>query len=750
MTEDVIEESADVLASPQRIDSETINSASDSGVDGVIVRNANKSYGSGKNKYKVLQDLNMTVKKGTIYGLLGASGCGKTTILSCLVALRTLNSGEIQILGHELGSAEIGIPGPQVGYMPQELALYGDFTIHETLTYFGRIYKLKTKFVKSQLKFLSELLDLPPSDRLIKTLSGGQQRRASFAVALFHEPELLILDEPTVGVDPLLRHNIWNHLVRQSVDHGRTVIVTTHYIEEAKQANTIGMMRGGRLLVEDSPGNLIRNYGLPSLEDIFLKICLKDDGKSSASQLTETSTSTRTSSNETCLAQITQPSESSTKASNQKRTPDDKCHTVKTVSKKKRQSLNFRSSLPSPRHVNVLIRKNALVMFRNVIVFLASFFLPAIQTALFNVTLGGEPTSVKMAIVNEELDLNQGRFCSNNTMIDCSYSMLSCRYLQYINDNIIQVPYDNVTDALAAGKNGEVWGVIQFGQNFTEEYEIRQLDGNSAELENIFRSRINVSIDSSNQQIDAFIHKWLVEAYRDFCHGLMKACGHEPGAGYMPVVFTDPVYGQKDTQFTESMAPGLIIAIIYSSSLIFITGVFVGERQQGLVDRNFVAGVKLVEIFIGHVGFQFVMTFCQTSTVLITMLLIFKVPCHGNVILVFFISLMQGSIGLCFGMLIASICDNINGALYLTQANFLPILLMGGICWPIEGMPSTLQVIARFLPVTYGIECLRSICSRGWGIEMPVVYMGFLVSFAWIFGLIALTLSIIRYRKYSS
>ena len=102
------------------------------------------------------------------------------------------------------------------------------------------------------------------------------------------------------------------------------------------------------------------------------------------------------------------------------------------------------------------------------------------------------------------------------------------------------------------------------------------------------------------------------------------------------------------------------------------------------------------------------------------------------------------------GMLIAALCDNINGALYLTQANFLPILLMGGICWPIEGMPSTLQVIARFLPVTYGIECLRSICSRGWGIEMPVVYMGFLVSFAWIFGLIALTLSIIRYRKYSS
>lgn len=139
------------------------------------------------------------------YGLLGASGCGKTTLLSCIVGRRSLNSGEISVFGDEPGSPGCGIPGPRVGYMPQELALCGDFTIKETLQYFGHFFNLSPTFVKSQIKTLSTLLNLPDKNRYVKTLSGGQQRRVSFTVALFHEPDLLILDEPTVGVDPLLR-----------------------------------------------------------------------------------------------------------------------------------------------------------------------------------------------------------------------------------------------------------------------------------------------------------------------------------------------------------------------------------------------------------------------------------------------------------------------------------------------------------------------------------------------------------------
>lgn len=159
--------------------------------------------------------------------------------------------------------------------MPQEIALYGEFTIKETMMYFGWIFGMKTSEIMERLQFLLNFLDLPSQNRMVKNLSGGQQRRVSFAVALMHDPELLILDEPTVGVDPLLRQSIWNHLVNITKAGQKTVIITTHYIEEARQAHTIGLMRSGRLLAEESPQSLLIHYRCTNLEDVFLKLSRK-------------------------------------------------------------------------------------------------------------------------------------------------------------------------------------------------------------------------------------------------------------------------------------------------------------------------------------------------------------------------------------------------------------------------------------------------------------------------------------------
>lgn len=161
--------------------------------------------------------------------------------MSCIVGRRRLDSGEIDVLGGKPGHRGSGVPGKRVGYMPQEIALYGEFSIKETMMYFGWIFGMESKEIEERLQFLLNFLDLPSEKRLVKNLSGGQQRRVSFAVALMHDPELLILDEPTVGVDPLLRQSIWNHLVHITKAGQKTVIITTHYIEEARQAHCVSL-----------------------------------------------------------------------------------------------------------------------------------------------------------------------------------------------------------------------------------------------------------------------------------------------------------------------------------------------------------------------------------------------------------------------------------------------------------------------------------------------------------------------------
>ena len=184
-------------------------------------------------------------------------------------------TGTINVFGHEPGSPESNIPGLDVGYMPQELALFHLLTINEVLHYYGRIYNIDANIIDQKVDHYTNFLNLPSKGRKVGQLSGGQQRRVSLAVTMIHEPPLLILDEPTVGVDSLLRCRIWNYLEDLCKNHGTTVLITTHYTEEARDAFRVGFIDSGTLLAQDNPERLIFKYNCSSLEDVFLELCLQ-------------------------------------------------------------------------------------------------------------------------------------------------------------------------------------------------------------------------------------------------------------------------------------------------------------------------------------------------------------------------------------------------------------------------------------------------------------------------------------------
>lgn len=185
----------------------------------VHCRDVSFSY---KRKTPIIENLTLTVPKSSIYSLLGSSSAGKTTLIKLIAGLIQPRRGDIYLFGERLGDSRCPIPGKHVGFMPQDLCLYPHFSIEDTLIYFALINGVKGKEVKDRIRYFKDYLELPNVCKKIEHLSGGQQRRVSLAAALIHSPSLILLDEPTVGIDPVLRYKIWNYFYNLR-DKGQTV-----------------------------------------------------------------------------------------------------------------------------------------------------------------------------------------------------------------------------------------------------------------------------------------------------------------------------------------------------------------------------------------------------------------------------------------------------------------------------------------------------------------------------------------------
>jgi ABC-2 type transport system ATP-binding protein len=219
--------------------------------------------------HEVLKGIGLTIEQGSVTGLLGPSGCGKSTLMRSLVGVQQLTSGSVTAFGEEAGSKPLR---SRIGYVTQAASVYDDLTVEENLQFFARVLGVD----KAKVGEAIDAVDLRGhADKVVGRLSGGQRSRASLAVALLGDPDLLVLDEPTVGLDPVLRRDLWDLFHRLAAD-GTAVLVSSHVMDEADRCDLLMLMREGQILAHDSPAAIKASTGSTDIETAFLALVGRD------------------------------------------------------------------------------------------------------------------------------------------------------------------------------------------------------------------------------------------------------------------------------------------------------------------------------------------------------------------------------------------------------------------------------------------------------------------------------------------
>ncbi|CAL8109728.1 unnamed protein product [Orchesella dallaii] len=720
-----------------------------------------KVYKAYEKNHPILSNLEMTVPRGSIYGLLGSSGCGKTSILSCIVGRQTWDAGSISILGSPPYLKRCAFDSKKLGYMPQDLALQPLLTIEEVLILYGRLHGMSTDTIISRMKFLQTFLQLPDGHRTIDNLSGGQQRRASLAVSLLHEPDLIILDEPTVGLDPLLRQSIWEHLQNLVENFQVTVLLTTHYIDEARRSHQIGLMRNGRLIAEESPKNLIKKYDTASLDTIVLQICKRDavtkhvkshqinnievvehsssisvppigDGRKvfhARGKLAKIQGQQQVMMNEDVKGvTFLSYNDLSQDSLNEHVTPAFSKELTSTGNNLTEKCMH--SSLGVYRRLMGLVWATYMSSFRHPAFIWLTFVLPLFSTALIQIVFGTDLHDLRFGIVDYDGSLINASF--NDIKASCLETKFSQLFLSKIpSGSLTLIPFADDTQAIQSVQRGDSWGYVNIPINYTANMKERMLARQFSTNETIIGSIIGIHMDMSSYLGSLLILQKLSTAYETFLQELGTSCGLPSEELEIPLKYK-PVYTETDgATYAHHIVPGLILFMIFVLPLGACSVAVIQERNQGRLDRMKVAGMAnwdvVVAFFVTHGSFQLVqMLICS-----VVLIVGFSYEIKGSIWLYVFLNLCNAFCGLAFGFLLGVVCATELQAIIIVFAITSFLLPFCGAVWPVEILEHHWRLTAYALPTTLTSQSLRSIIFRGLSITHSLVWPGIAVTAVW-------------------
>lgn len=233
----------------------------------INARDVTRKFG----EFTAVDSISFSVEHGEIFGFLGANGAGKTTAIRMMCGLLVPTSGEITVNGFDV-KKQSDLVKKSIGYMSQRFSLYNDLTVRENIEFFGGIYGLDNATLQHRSQTLLEELDLlSDSSRLLGDLPLGIKQKLAFSTAMIHEPQILFLDEPTSGVDPLTRRHFWE-LIQRTAELGTTILITTHYLDEAEYCQRVSIMVDGRIAACDKPEIIRSTYGVKTMDEVLLKL----------------------------------------------------------------------------------------------------------------------------------------------------------------------------------------------------------------------------------------------------------------------------------------------------------------------------------------------------------------------------------------------------------------------------------------------------------------------------------------------